>query len=128
MYRVVVNVSARRARIIPEKSKPMLGERNLGLLSAADAIANQDNLKEAVLAVLLDRGIANAETFSVEFPDNLRNEHNSAVAQIVQDAVEETPTKKQRKPKEVVPPVEAETEQKQEAPKESEAGETEKDT
>ena len=82
MYRVVVNVSGRRARIVPEAHKLMTAERDFGTLSVEDALANKETLHDAVLGLLADKGITNAETYSVELPDELRTDRTLETQEI----------------------------------------------
>jgi hypothetical protein len=74
MYRVVVNVSGRRARLVPEGHKLATFERDFGEVSLEDAIANKGGLEEGIRGLLVDKGITNSETYTVELPDNLRED------------------------------------------------------
>lgn len=71
MYKVVVNVSGKRARIVPANHKLGTAERLFGELSQEDALANKDGLQGAVLSLLADRGITDGDLYTVELPDAL---------------------------------------------------------
>lgn len=88
MYRVIVNVSGRRARIVPAAHKLMTAERDFGELSVEDALANKETLTDAVRGLLEDKGITNADTYSVELPDDLRTDRNPAETQATEDTAE----------------------------------------
>jgi hypothetical protein len=73
MYKVIANVSGKRARIVPNGHRLQTAERHFGDISAEDALANRDNLIEAVRGLLEEKGVADSELFTVELPDNLTN-------------------------------------------------------
>lgn len=85
MYRVVVNVSGRRARIIPEGNKLAVAERDFGVLSLEDAFANKNGIEDAVRELLKYKGVTNGDTFIVEVPDLLRTD----VVELPEGAYEE---------------------------------------
>jgi hypothetical protein len=106
MFRVVVNVSGRRVRIVPEAHKLMTAERDLGQLSVEDALANKDGLEDAVRGLLEEKGISNADTFAVEVPDDLRVDRNPAITKQVEETAakaDKGPVTKPENPKEGEP-------------------------
>ena len=78
MYKLVVNVSGKRARIVPKKHALGTAEREFGDLSVEEARANREGLDGAVRDVLRNKGISDAELYTVELPDALRVQAPSA--------------------------------------------------
>lgn len=79
MYKVVVNVSGKRARVVPKAHRLLVAEREFAKLSQDDALANKDGLTDAVRGLLTDRGLADAHLYSVELPDELSATANGRV-------------------------------------------------
>jgi hypothetical protein len=95
MYKVLVNVSGKRARLVPSNRPLNVSERDLGEVSQEDALGNRDNLSNAIRGLLEDNGITDAGIYSIELPDNLapRQELENV------EAEEESTTKKTSKAK-----------------------------
>lgn len=71
MFKLFVETTSRRARIVPEKSRPGIAERVFGELSNEDALANKDQLVDAVRGILTDKGIQDADLYTITLPDVL---------------------------------------------------------
>jgi hypothetical protein len=72
-YKLFVQTSGRIARIVPASSNRMVSETLFGELSSEDALRNRENLPEAVREILRDKGIEDADTYTITVPDNLRS-------------------------------------------------------
>jgi hypothetical protein len=77
MYKVLVNVSAKRARLVPKGVKAGVADRSLGEISQSDALNNKDALVDGIRGMLADRGLLDADLFSVDLPDELAPDQNN---------------------------------------------------
>ncbi len=93
MYKVVVTVSGKRARLVPKGHHLATSDRELGEISQADALSNRNGLTGAIRNLLVDKGITDSELYSVEVPDAL------AADEVVKAAVVESDFKKATKAK-----------------------------
>jgi hypothetical protein len=101
MYKVVVNVSGKRARIVPESHRLLTAERDFGHLTQSEALMNIDGLEDAVRGLLTEKDIQDPELYTVEVPDNLRPDNESEKRAIELEAAQEKgPVTKPENPKE----------------------------
>lgn len=70
MYKVVVNVSGKIARLVPDSHRLLVAERDFGELSEEDALNNRDSLVDAIKGLLADRG-QEPELYTIQLPDVL---------------------------------------------------------
>lgn len=81
MYKLIVNVSGKHARIVPSAHRLITSERQLGdALSAQDALNNRDSLEDAVRGILTQNGIKDAEMFTIGLPDILNPAKDAEIA------------------------------------------------
>jgi len=112
MYKVVVNVSGKRARIVPDSHRLLTAERDFGDITQMDALANRDSLTEAVRGLLADKGILDGDLYTIELPDALTpqnvNEQEVREKEVEEgDGKGEVTKRRTRSPKsEVVTPAE----------------------
>ena len=101
MYKVVVNVSGKIARLVPESHKLLITERLFGELSEEDALANRDSLVDAIKGLLADRD-QDPEMYTIQLPDILtsRDAERSTAQDYEEQKDEKGPVTKPINPKE----------------------------
>ena len=79
MYKLYVETSGKRARLVPSASKLGVAERNFGEIDRVAALSNIDSLEDAIKEMLEDKGIEDAELYVITLPDELNpRSHKSA--------------------------------------------------
>lgn len=71
MFKLFVETSGKRARLVPHHSKINVAERNFGEIDRATALNNVDALEDAIRGMLEDKGIEDAELYTITVPDEL---------------------------------------------------------
>lgn len=77
MYKVVVNVSGKRARLVPETHRLLTAERDFGKVTQDEALANREHLTDAIRDLLASKGIEDGKLYSIELPDALAPNQNN---------------------------------------------------
>lgn len=71
MYKLFVETSGKRARLVPSASKLGVAERNFGEIDQVTALSNVDTLEAAIKEMLEDKGIEDADLYTIALPDIL---------------------------------------------------------
>lgn len=74
MHKLVVTVSNKSAKIVPQTHKLEISERDFGDIDVQSAGSGEDNLTKLVQSMLEENDITDAELYSVSYPDTLRDE------------------------------------------------------
>lgn len=112
MYKVVVNVSGKQARLVPAAHRLLVSERNFGEISQADAMNNKDTLEDAIRQLLADRD-QDPDLYTISLPDDLSYRYDDEDTKTVTDdpnVDEKGPVTKPVNPKEGEPGSETEPE------------------
>lgn len=84
MYKVVVNVSGKQARLVPAAHRLLVSERNFGEISQADAMNNKDTLEDAIRQLLADRD-QDPDLYTISLPDDLSYRYDDEDTKTVTD-------------------------------------------
>lgn len=101
MYKLVVNVSGKRARIVPETHRLHTAERDFGAISQMDALSNRESLVDGIKSMLADKDITDGDLYSIELPDALVPPTENEQAQLDKQAAaaDKGPVTKPKNPK-----------------------------